>query len=113
MRAFLVGLIFLAASAARADPNPISITLTPVFETDACPASSAPLPVRDASDARWFATGPTSSHDMTELHAAAISPLVNLAVLETSALRLYLFGAPAGTTQHFTAAGWQPRWPFC
>jgi hypothetical protein len=96
----------------RAKPGPVQMTLAPVPSADTCAWTASPLPLRDASDPAWFATGPTARQDMTELHANAIVPLVNFAALGR-ALRLYVFGAPVGTTLRFSAAGWQPKWPFC
>jgi hypothetical protein len=116
---FVAALVSLCSTAALAERPPIDkpvqlSLIATTTEAESCSTASSPLPVRDASDAVWFATGPTSSHDMTELHAAVIAPLVNFAVVGTNILRLYVFGAPMGTTLHFSAQqGWAPRWPFC
>jgi hypothetical protein len=87
MLAALVWSTSLAVSAARPLPEiavhagvPLEVALTTVTDTAVCAAGTpAPLPIRDASDPVWFASGPTAQLDMEELHAVSLAPLVNLA----------------------------------
>jgi hypothetical protein len=119
--AALVWLTSLAVSAAQPLPelaihvrSSLQLALTTVPEEAVCAVgTAAPLPVRDASDPVWFASGPTAQLDQEELHAGMLAPLVNLAGAFDGTLRLFVVGAPAGTQLRFTQAGWQPRWPFC
>ncbi|HZX94564.1 MAG TPA: hypothetical protein VFE90_08605, partial [Myxococcales bacterium] len=71
-----------------------------------------PEPWRDASDARWFATGPTSRLDMHELWVGVLVPLINLRIIQGTAHTLVL-GVPLQTGVRLTSAGWRLRWPGC
>ena len=108
-------LVSLAALAARAETPALSTTQLSLAvnpEEQVCAGVLAPEPWRDASDALFFASGPTARLDEHELWASAISPLVAVRYV-TGTLRLVLLGAPTSTQIRFTALGWRPRWPFC
>jgi hypothetical protein len=94
--------------------SPLQVALNVVPETNSCSVgTAAPLPVRDASDALWFASGPTAQLDTDEMHLGTLAPLVNFVAAYDGTMKLYAVGAPVGTALHFTQAGWQPHWPFC
>jgi len=81
-------------------------------EDQVCAGVLAPQPWRDASDALFFASGPTARHDSQELWASQMQPLAAIRYV-TGTLRLVLLGTPTSTQVRFTALGWRPRWPFC
>ena len=110
----VVALVSLAAPAAQAEAPALStqLSLAVNAEEQVCAGVLAPQPWRDASDALFFASGPTARLDEHELWASAISPLVAVRYV-TGTLRLVLLGAPTSTQIRFTALGWRPRWPFC
>jgi hypothetical protein len=94
--------------------SPLQVALNAVPEANSCSVgTAAPLPIRDASDALWFASGPTAQLDTEEMHLGTLAPLLNLVAAYDGTLKLYAVGAPVGTALHFTQAGWQPHWPFC
>ena len=117
----LAALVWLGSAAALAQ-RPLEVTvearpslqliLTSTVEVSTCSAAIAPLSVRDASDALWFAGGPNAQHDLEELHADQLAPLLSLADVG-GRFRLFVVGAPAGTALRYAATGWQPVWPFC
>jgi hypothetical protein len=105
----------LAAQAARAESpalatRQLSFAVNP--EEQVCAGVLAPQPWRDASDALFFASGPTARLDSQELWASQMAPLVAVRYV-TGTLRLIVLGAPTSTQVRFTALGWRPRWPFC
>ena len=89
----------------------IDLALAPAPEGPVC-RTIEPGRWRDASDARFFATGATARLDDQELAAGTLAPLVSLQLVRGT-LRLFLLGSPMRPVLHFTTAGWQPRWPFC
>jgi hypothetical protein len=113
---FVAVLVALAAPAASAEAPPLTTRTQLSFavnpEEQVCAGVLAPQPWRDASDALFFASGPTARLDEHELWASAIAPLVAVRYV-TGTLRLVLLGAPTSTQIRFTALGWRPRWPFC
>ena len=64
-------LSLLAFSMAEGAPVAGPMTLSLATEERACSGAFAPLAWRDASDALFFATGPTARLDQHELWAAA------------------------------------------
>ena len=99
--------------------SPLSLQLAaPQVSLQTCTFEAQPFTWRDASDAMVFASHPLAWHDMEELAAVTLAPLVNLA-LDGSRLRLFLLGAPALSPQRLTLrwagahTGWTARWPFC
>jgi hypothetical protein len=119
---FVAALVCLGSTAALAQrqlpevetqARPVQVALSPIPETEACVWTVQPLPIRDAADALWFASGPTASLNQEELHAYSLAPLVNIAILGNQG-RLFIVGAPVGTQLRFNpATGWAPVWPFC
>jgi hypothetical protein len=94
--------------------SPLQVALNVVPETNSCAVgTAAPLPLRDSSDALWFASGPTAQLDTEEMHLITLAPLASLVATHDGTMRLYALGAPVGTALHYTQAGWQPHWPFC
>jgi hypothetical protein len=81
-------------------------------EDQVCAGVLAPPAGRDASDALFFASGPTARLDSQELWASQMAPLMAIRY-ETGTLRLVVLGAPTSTQVRFTAMGFRPRWPFC
>jgi hypothetical protein len=109
--------LVLAAPLAAAGPLNIStaaqMSLAVAPEEQVCAGGLAPLPWRDPSDARSFATGPTARLDEHELWAAnSLAPLLAIRYA-AGGLHLVVVGYPAQTQIRFTGAGWRPRWPFC
>ncbi|HTO98555.1 MAG TPA: hypothetical protein VMK66_16010 [Myxococcales bacterium] len=112
LQAFALAFV-LGAPLARAQENiakPLSLTIKP--DEQVCAGTLAPPPWRDASDARFFATGPTARLDMHELWAGSLEPLAALRYA-AGVLHLMVLGMPTQTQIRFTSAGWRPRWPFC
>lgn len=101
--------LFVAAAASAAPPLDLSLASA---EQQLCTAVVAPEPWRDASDAFWFATGPTARLDQHELWAGVLVPLVSVRV-SAGEPHLFLLGNPARTALRFTPSGWRPRWPAC
>ena len=89
----------------------LDLVLGAVPEQRACPTSEPSL-WRDASDARFFATGATARFDEQELAANTLAPLISLR-LAGGVPRLLLLGSPIRFGLRFTTTGWRPRWPFC
>jgi hypothetical protein len=108
--------LFLSTAAAAAPPDlqirPLSLALAAATEREVCTVGVAPEPWRDASDARWFATGPTSRLDMHGLWVGVLVPLVNLRIIQGTAHTLVL-GVPLQAGVRLTSAGWRLRWPGC
>jgi hypothetical protein len=121
----LAALVWLASLSVTAAPlplpetalrsvSPLQVALNVVPESNSCAVgTAAPLPVRDASDALWFASGPTAQLDTEEMHLVNLAPLLSLVAAVDGTMKLYAVGAPVGTSLHFTQAGWAPHWPFC
>jgi hypothetical protein len=106
--------ISLSGAVARATVPTVSAldaVLAAVPNEPAC-LSVVPEPRRDASNARFFATGPTARLDGQELAAGTIAPLISLYVAGGMP-RVLVLGSPIGSALRFTAAGWRARWPFC
>jgi hypothetical protein len=106
--------LVLAAPLARAEDTSsakqLSLTIKP--DEQVCAGTLVPLPWHDASDARFFATGPTAGLDQHELWAGSLEPLAALRYA-SGILHLVILGMPTQTQIRFTSAGWRPRWPFC
>ena len=111
--AFVLALV-VAAPVARAEDassnKQLSLTIKP--DEQVCAGALVPVPLHDASDARFFATGPTARLDMHELWAGSLEPLVALRYA-AGILHLVALGTPTQTQIRFTSAGWRPRWPLC
>ena len=88
------------------------LALAVTAEEQVCAGVVAPQPWRDASDAVFFATGPTARLDEHELWAGTLAPLAALRYVG-GGLHLIALGAPVQTQIRFTRVGWRPRWPFC
>jgi hypothetical protein len=115
----LLAVLALAAvfsSPSRADVPGVSarpqLSLAIGAKEQVCAGVVAPQPWRDASDALFFATGPTARLDAHELWAGSLVPLAALRYA-AGGLHLVVLGAPAQTQLRFTRLGWRPRWPFC
>lgn len=67
---------------------------------------------RDASDPRFFATGPTARIDSQESALFTLAPLISLRIAG-DAEELLVLGATPRAGLHFTTSGWRPRWPLC
>ena len=106
----------LAAPLSRADVPGVSVqpqlSLAVLPQERVCAGVDAPQPWRDASDALFFATGPTARLDAQELWAGSLAPLIALRQ-SARTLHLVVLGAPLDTRIRFTGLGWRPRWPFC
>ena len=105
--------LFLLASSVVAEGAPIaamSLSLAP--EEHVCSVTFALPAWRDASDALFFASGPTARLDQHEMWAGALAPLLAARYL-AGTLRLLGLGVATQTQVRFTRLGWQPRWPFC
>ena len=97
---------------------PLSLQLdTPQVSLQTCTLEAQPFAWRDASDPAVFAMHPLAWHDMQELAAANLAPLVSVAI-DGSRLRLFVLGAPAMSEHRMTLrwagphTGWTVRWPF-
>ena len=112
----LFALAVLAAPPAVAELPGVAVrpllTLALTAEDQVCAGVMAPQPWHDASDALFFAAGPTARLDEHELWAGSLAPLAALRQVG-SGLRLVVLGAPLQTQIRFTRLGWRPRWPFC
>lgn len=75
-------------------------------------AATVTLPWRDASDARFFATGPTARLDSQEKAVFTLAPLIGLRIVGGEA-QLLVLGVPPRGGLHFTTSGWRPQWPLC
>jgi len=104
----------LLASSVLADGATVAAPMSLILATEehVCSGGFAPVAWRDASDALFFATGPTSRLDQHELWAGALAPLLAARYL-AGTLRLLGLGVPTQTQLRFTDVGWLPRWPFC
>ena len=102
--------LLLAAGLPGVSTQPKTRVLEFSLEEHACP--DALQPWADPSSAWWFATGPTSRLDSTELHAGVLAPLVSFG-LWRDAVRFFVLGAPLRASVEFTHLGWRARWPFC
>ena len=102
--------LLLAAGLPEVSTQPPVRVLEFSLEERACP--DALQPWADPSSAWWFATGPTSRLDSTELHAGVLAPLISLALVRET-LHLLVLGSPLQSSLKFSTAGWRPRWPFC
>ena len=95
-----------ARSPVRAPP--MSLSVAP--EERVCPVEVAPW--KDASNAWFFATGPTARLDDQELAAGTLASLIDLRMVR-GVLQLFVVGSPMHTGLQFSTAGWKQRWPFC
>jgi len=100
--------LLLAASASAA---PLDLSLASA-EQRVCAAVVSPEPWRDASDAIWFATGPTARLDQHELWSGVLAPLLSMRVA-AGVPHFFVLGTPLQTALRFTPSGWRPRWPGC
>ena len=122
VRAGWIGAALLSFAAAAQRPLPgvsarvhqrvSEAALSALPDEHTCLAALAPEAWRDASDARFFATGPTARLDAQELWAGGLVGLIDLRFAH-SALRLFVLGSPVRAGLQFSQAGWRPRWPFC
>lgn len=113
--------VAMAAASARGDSDIPAVSFyvhwEPRLSDEAflnAPVCRTPSPDswRDASAARFFATGPTARLDAQELAAGAIAPLISLRFGGGTA-RMIVLGSPIRSGLHFTTSGWRPRWPLC
>jgi len=107
-----IPLLLLASTIARAAPVGAQLSFALAPEEHVCGAAFIPQGWRDASDAVFFATGPTARLDQHEMWAGALAPLIAARYL-TGTLRLLGLGVPTQTQLRFTGLAWRPRWPFC
>lgn len=84
----------------------LALSETPVCRT------AIPEPWRDASNVRFFATGPTARLDAQELAAGGLAPLIGLR-FTGGVLQAVVLGSTIRSGLHFTTSGWRPRWPLC
>jgi hypothetical protein len=104
----------LLASSVLADVAPVAAPMALGLGAveHVCSGAFAPQAWRDASDALFFASGPTSRLDQHEMWAGALVPLLAVRYL-AGTLRVLVLGVPTQTQLRFTRAGWRPRWPLC
>jgi hypothetical protein len=105
------------ASAQPTDAQPAAAPsglqlLLPETQEPQCAMPAGMLQVPDASDPRFFATGPTARLDQEELSAGTLEPLMSVRY-DDGILNLLVLGMPVRKSLGLTLAGWRPHWPIC